>query len=66
MERIIENQLWSIDKHLAVIQKFDRSMKFHELAFDREEIKSQTLRQVAETEGGSLEVGNPLVLRWKR
>nr|POF21616.1 hypothetical protein CFP56_24741 [Quercus suber] len=35
-------------------------MKFHELAFDREENKSQTLRQVAENEGGSLEVGNPL------
>nr|POE71650.1 hypothetical protein CFP56_48982 [Quercus suber] len=42
------------------MQKFDKSMKFHELAFDREENKSQTLRQTAETEGGSPEVGNPL------
>ena len=40
VERITENQLWSINKHLAVIQKFDESMKFHELAFDREENKS--------------------------
>ena len=60
VERITKNQLWSIDKHLAIIQKFDESMKFHELAFDREENKSQTLRQAAETEGGSPKVGNPL------
>ena len=44
VERITENQSWSIDKHLAVIQKFDESMKFHELVFDREGNKSQTLR----------------------
>ena len=40
VERITKNQPWSIDKHLAVIQKFDESMKFHELAFDKEENKS--------------------------
>lgn len=35
VERIIENQPWSYDKHLVIMQKFDESMKFHELAFDR-------------------------------
>ena len=40
VERITKIQPWSIDKHLAVIQKFDESMKFHELVFDREENKS--------------------------
>ena len=33
VERIIQNQPWSFDKHLVVLQKFDEFSKFNELVF---------------------------------
>ena len=35
VERIIENQPWSFDKHLMVLQTFEESSKLKDLVFDK-------------------------------
>ena len=34
VERIIENQPWSFDKHLVVLQTFEKFSKLKDLVFD--------------------------------
>ena len=35
VERIIENQTWSFDKHLVVLQTFEEFSKLKDLVFDK-------------------------------
>ena len=35
VERIIENQPWSFDKHLVVLQTFEEFSKLKDLVFDK-------------------------------
>lgn len=35
MERIIQNQPWSFEKHLVVLYKFDEFSKLEDLVFDK-------------------------------
>ena len=35
VERIIENQPWSLNKHLVVLQTFEESSKLKDLVFDK-------------------------------